>query len=101
METILDCGPVLTQEAWDACIVGLDSGRVVEVNEEVFDYFLEVLPPKSMGKLVEVPGWATVRTSYGFAEGWEPIKYFWTIKDKDRRAGERYYAWKSQEVNRD
>lgn len=52
------------------------SGRTIEIDEEMFFYWLEVLPPKFMNKIKEIDG---VRryVSFGFAEGREPIVYFW------------------------
>jgi hypothetical protein len=39
--------------------------RVSEIDEETFDWFLECLPPKYQG------------AGFAFAEGAEPLKYFW------------------------
>ena len=81
----------LTMETWDATIAGLDSGKIVQVDQEVFDYFLEVLPPKSMGRRVWTPEGPVV-TAFGFAEGTEAIRYFW------RNGDGNYFAWCSGEI---
>ena len=46
-------------------------GRIAEVGEDTYWYFLEVLPPKHM------------RCSmFAFAEGAEPLRLFWRREDK-------------------
>ncbi|MBI3468319.1 MAG: hypothetical protein HY000_35395 [Planctomycetes bacterium] len=62
-------------EEWPAVITRLHvEGRIAEITEETWYYFLEVLPPKLLrGSL------------FAFAEGQEPLKLFW------RKAG-RYYG---------
>ena len=42
-----------------------------EVSEDNYDYFLDVLPPKWMG-----------RGGFAFAEGEEPLRYFWKASGK-------------------
>ena len=51
-------------------------GRIVEVTEEQYDYWLEVLPPKWMSG-----------SHFCFAEGAEAFRLFW----RDRPTG-RYFA---------
>ena len=41
------------------------SGVVCVIDEETYDYFLDVLPPKYQGH------------GFGFAEGAEPLRLFW------------------------
>jgi hypothetical protein len=43
-------------------------GVACVIDEETYDYFLEVLPPKYMGR------------GFAFAEGAEPLRYFWHVK---------------------
>lgn len=62
-------------EEWAALIprIGV-SGRIAEIDEETFLYFLEVLPPKHQrGGL------------FAFAEGAEALQLFW-------RNGDRYFC---------
>lgn len=47
------------------------SGAIHEVTEETWDYFLDVLPPRWMG-----------RGMFAFAEGWEPFRLFWKRSGK-------------------
>jgi hypothetical protein len=82
---------MLTMENWSETITDINSGEIVEINEEVFDYFLDVLPPVNMGRVVEISGKQT-RTAFGFAEGVEEIKYFWKQQGK-------FYCWRSNEIN--
>lgn len=65
---------------WKEFIGKMNSGEEVQIDEEVFDYFLEVLPPVYMGKHVSLPGGKTVHASFGFAEGAEYVTAFWQNK---------------------
>ena len=61
-------------EPWPDVIARLQvEGRIAEFTEEVWYYFLEVLPPKLLRG-----SW------FAFAEGQEPLKMFW------RRQGKHY-----------
>jgi hypothetical protein len=93
METILDTGyPILTKSNWQETIEGMDSKAVRECDEEVFDYFLEVLPPVFMNKKFKFTDGLEVRASFGFAEGYEPITVFW-------REGKKYFLRRSNVIN--
>jgi hypothetical protein len=48
-----------------------------QVSEEVFDYFLEVLPPVHMRRFVKLTNGQNVMASFGFREGAEPTVAFW------------------------
>jgi len=77
-----------------AFIQARDEGGVVEIDAEMFDYWLEVLPP--VGGNVEQNGESIRMTGMGgqwvrrdgsrqyfsflFAEGWEPMTAFWITK---------------------
>ena len=72
-------------------IAAMDTrGTVIRVDGAVFDYFLEVLPPVSMGASV-VPGGR--RYAFAFAEGYENIRGFWT-------EGTAYYVENTGKLNR-
>ena len=61
-------------EQWPNVIARLQvEGRIAEISEEVWYYFLEVLPPKLLRG-----SW------FAFAEGQEPLKLFW------RKQGRHY-----------
>jgi hypothetical protein len=64
------------REAWPEFIHAMRSGDVVEVDEEIYDWFLGVLPPAAYGALPLNDG-GTVEAEFGFAEGWELIVAFW------------------------
>jgi hypothetical protein len=78
-------------ESMDAFNKHRDTGEICEVDEEMFYYFLEVLPPVYMGKNVEVKGQMR-RVAYGFAEGFEEVVVFWT-------EGTRYFCAKTSTMN--
>ena len=62
------------QEEWSATVERLSiPGRIAEITEETWFYFLEVLPPK-----------LHFGNAYAFAEGVEPLRIFW------RRNGKHY-----------
>jgi hypothetical protein len=59
--------PRLESEAWTAMIERISvPGRIADIDEEVFFYFLEVLPPKFQGA-----------GHFAFAEAAEPLRLFW------------------------
>jgi hypothetical protein len=78
---------MLGMENWQETLNGLSSGKAVEVTPEVWDYFLEVLPPVFMGKKIKLEDGTEVAASFGFAEGAEKIKAFWQ-KDGKYFAGQ-------------
>ena len=55
------------------------SGRTFQIDEEMFYYWLETLPPIYMSKEQEIDG-KKVNCSFGFAEGTEFITDFWREK---------------------
>jgi hypothetical protein len=55
-------------------------GRISEVTEEQYDYWLEVLPPKYMNSSL-----------FAFAEGAEALRLFW--QDQDGRYWMRQLTW--------
>lgn len=58
--------PLPEGEQWSDLIARINRfGVVNEVSEETYDYFLDVLPPKWMG-----------REGFAFAEGAEPLRLF-------------------------
>ncbi len=75
-----------------AFIMEIESENPVEVDEEMFWYFLEVLPPVYMSKDVTLPNGDKIHASFGFAEGYEKVKAFW-------KKGGRYFACQTREMN--
>ncbi len=41
---------------WSETINAMHSGEIIEIGEDVFDYFLEVLPPVYMKRNIALPG---------------------------------------------
>ena len=60
---------------WPEFIQAMHSGDTLEVDHEIFYYFLEVLPPIFMSKTVKGQFY-----SFGFAEGEETIVGFYKVK---------------------
>lgn len=81
-----------TMENWKETVEAINSGEMVEVNEEVYWYFLEVLPPVFMNKKFKFIDGQIVRASFGFAEGAESIKVFW-------KEGGKYFCRQSTLIN--
>ena len=85
---------VYGREPWREMVEAKNSGQVIEINEEVFDYWLEVLPPVYMN-LDQVAGGMWRRCSFGFAEGAELVTDFWTGEK-----GKRFFCQLSARMNR-
>lgn len=61
-----------TQEEWETFLSLRDKGERLEIDESMFDYWLEVIPPVAMNFPFQE------RTiSFSFAEGDEPRTFFW------------------------
>lgn len=73
---------VYTVDDWKEMLEARDSGKQIQVGEDVFDYFLEVLPPVFMNRKFKFIDGQEVRASFGFAEGAEPMTVFWTEAGK-------------------
>ena len=67
-------------ETWEQIIRRIHvTGRIHRITEEVFDYFLEVLPPRWM------------RGPYfAFAEGADPLQLFWFRERQESEATEHF-----------
>jgi hypothetical protein len=66
--TVGEADPLPEAEAWPSMIERIHAvGRIHRISAQVYDYFLEVLPPRWM------------RGNYfAFAEGQEPLQLFWS-----------------------
>lgn len=62
---------------WEA----IEAGERVEVTREVFDYFLDLLPPAFQFRLVTLPDGLVVTAEYGFREGDGATVVFWRPKN--------------------
>ena len=92
------CALATTQGAvWEAFIKAMRSGEKVEIDEEMYFHWLEVLPPVWMNRTVTIDGLRR-RCKFGFAEGAEHIIAFYT--EADKRKGQRYFCQRTNEINR-
>jgi hypothetical protein len=66
-----------TPGAWEQFISAMHSGQEVEINEGMYYYWLEVLPPIFMWKVFDGK-----KYEFGFAEGAEPVTVFWRKDDR-------------------
>jgi hypothetical protein len=92
---------VFTMDTIAAFCTARDTGKRVEVDEELFNYFLEVLPPIHMGYIATVGNGPTeskdIYAAFGFAEGTERVTAFWCGSNTEKG---RYFAQFTKEVNR-
>jgi len=91
-----------TPEEWQEFLSKLHAGEKIAIDESMFSYFLEVLPPIFMNKYVnDLPGYEghAMKISFGFAEGAEPITYFWRTLDNGFGDGCRYFCQRSKRMN--
>ena len=72
---------------WEEFISMMHSGETLEVDAEIFNYFLGVLPPVFMGKTINGQHY-----SFGFAEGEETIVGFWLGPKDDGIWGNRCFC---------
>ena len=69
------------EEAWDDHVARVSQeGVIAEIDEEQFDYWLDVLPPHYQRGYL-----------FAFAEGAEPFRLFW--KEKGGRFFARQLTW--------
>ena len=84
----------LRRKEWDGFIAAMHSGEVFECDQEMYYYWLEVLPPAYLKNPVTLPNGEQVRADFGFAEGPELITVFW-------RKGERFFGCRTNIRRRD
>ncbi len=73
-----------------------DRDGIVEVAADLFDYFLEVLPPVWMNRSLRLPTGEIRTCSFGFAEGHERITAF--FRRPSAGGGYRYFAFLTPEI---
>lgn len=79
-----------------------DGSKVLRIDEEMYYYWLEVLPPVYMDQVqpVEIDGAIyQKRCSFGFAEGRETIVDFWR-NGKTPEGEEVFFCKRSNRLNR-
>ncbi len=74
-----------------------DRGELCQIDEEMWSYFLEVLPPRFMHRTVTLCNGEQIAADFGFAEGAERITAFW----RSRLEGTlKYYAQHTNKISR-
>ena len=76
---------VYTEDSNGAFHAEVAKGGKVEVDLGLFDYYLDVLPPRFMGRTVKLADGTKQHASFGFAEGGDKPIAFW-------KEGGRYFA---------
>lgn len=76
---------VYTEDTNAAFHAEVAKGGKVEVDEGLFDYYLDVLPPRFMGRTVTLADGSTRHVLFGFGEGGDPTIAFW-------KEGGRHFA---------
>ena len=67
-----DPSPLPNREVWSDMIrLTTAPGALCEVTEDTYDYFLDVLPPRWMG-----------REGFAFGEGMDYVRLFWKSAEK-------------------
>lgn len=78
---------------WQEFLIAMRYGKPVEIDGEMWFYWLEVLPPARGPYEATLPTGQVVRALFGFAEGEECIVAFW-------RDGQRRFCCRTNELNR-
>lgn len=79
--------------AWQRFVEAMHSGEEVEIDEEMYYYWLEVLPPVFMNRILPFPDpQHPMRYDFGFAEGAEKVTVFW-------HGGGRYFCRRTDIMN--
>jgi hypothetical protein len=97
-----------TAEEWAAFIAAMTSGAVVEIDESMFDYWLDVLPPVFMNRTIEYKPRNSEekvkrRVAFAFVEGADYITMFWseyTPSGKDEPIPARHFCQCSNLISR-
>lgn len=85
-----------TGAAWEAFIHAMHSGAIVEIDEEMWTYWLNVLPPKFFRETLSVGG-VSRGVDFCQAEGYAPVVAFW----RERGAQTRYFCQQTDIMNPD
>ena len=92
-----------TRAAWtdggrDPFIKAMHSGDEIEIDEEMYFYWLEVLPPIFMNERIPWPDpQHPMLYDFGFAEGTEPITMFYS---SGSNGDKRYFCRRSNIINK-
>ena len=83
-----------TRENWEGLMKAINAGERCQITDDIFDYFLDVLPPKFMHRQVELINGDHVTASFGFAEGAMQVIAFWRRTAVE--GGAQYFAQQSK-----
>jgi hypothetical protein len=72
-----------TLDEWAEFIRRMSIGERVEIDRSMFDYWLEVLPPRFMSRTVKLVDGTERHCHFGFAEGAERVTGFWSERQGD------------------
>ncbi len=89
--------PFTYQNDFAAFITAIDRGECCLIDEEMSDYFLEVLPPVSMGRKVTLVNGREQYSLFEFAEGAEITRAFWRERKDDGTV--QHYAQNTNRMN--
>jgi hypothetical protein len=81
---------IYTREHWDAFMKAVHAGERCQIDQDIYDYFLDVLPPKFMYAPVELVDGERITAAFGFAEGAMQVIAFWRRTVVDGQAN--YFA---------
>lgn len=73
---------VYTEDTNGAFHAEVSKGGTVEVDEGLFDYYLDVLPPRFMGRTVTLADGSKRWATFGFAEGEDKPIAFWKTEGR-------------------
>jgi hypothetical protein len=82
----------ITGTEWPEFLSAMHSGEHVEMDREMWDYWLDVLPPVYMGRRVTLPSGHEIHAAFGFAEGASLVVAFWFFSG-------RYWCCRTNEMN--
>lgn len=80
-----------------AFVAVMRSGEVIEIDAEMYDYWLNVLPIKGMNQVVTIRG-TSRRAEFLQAEGYEELTAFWS---EGTGAARRYFCQRTDIMNPD
>lgn len=81
---------------WELLIKLLRYGARIRIHESIYNYFLEVLPPKAFKQFLKLANDEIKYIDFGQSEGYEVINAFWSVHTD---SGYNFYCQKSAHLN--
>jgi hypothetical protein len=75
--TDAEAAMIYTRQHWEAFMKAVHAGERCQIDQDIYDYFLDVLPPKFMYAPVELVNGERITAAFGFAEGAMQVIAFW------------------------